>query len=161
MPSAPGWQKALHGLRSSQIQIARVTPPDHRPSDDGEVPTIALARSIGADLILMDDRDGVAFARAQGFEVTGTRGVLELAARRGLIDLVRAFTRLKATTFHYRQGLLDALLAQQPRRKTSLPLPRCGGVARSEGRSRGPAMDWGVAMRWARTGRKMAGGLSP
>ncbi len=52
--------------------------------------------------------------RAQGFAVTGTLGVLDLAARRELINLIEAFTRLKATTFHYRQGLLDAFLAQYP-----------------------------------------------
>jgi predicted nucleic acid-binding protein len=45
--------------------------------------------------------------------VTGTLGVLDLAARRGLIDLAEAFARLKATSFHYRQGLLDALLARR------------------------------------------------
>jgi hypothetical protein len=31
----------------------------------------------------------------------------------GMIDLAEAFTRLKATSFYYRQGLLDALLARQ------------------------------------------------
>ena len=96
--------------------------PDHKISmpaslDMGERTTIELADVIDADLILMDDRDGVAFARAQGFAVTGTLGVLDLAAQRGLIDLIEAFTRLKATTFHYRQGLLDALLAQHAERK--------------------------------------------
>lgn len=91
-----------------------VLPP---PLGQGERAAIALAGAVGADLILMDDRDGVAFARTQGFAVTGTLGMLDLAARRGLIDLVQAFTRLKATTFHYRQGLLDALLAQQPEQK--------------------------------------------
>ncbi|MBV8752823.1 MAG: DUF3368 domain-containing protein [Hyphomicrobiales bacterium] len=85
--------------------------------EQGERATIALAGEIDADLILMDDRDGVAFARSQGFLVTGTLGVLDLAARRGLIDLAEAFTRLKATTFHYRQGLLDALLARRPEDK--------------------------------------------
>jgi predicted nucleic acid-binding protein len=80
--------------------------------DEGERTTIALAGVIRADLILMDDRNGVAFARARGLAVTGTLGVLDLAARRGLIDLGRTFTRLKDTTFHYRQGLLDALLGQ-------------------------------------------------
>jgi predicted nucleic acid-binding protein len=85
--------------------------------DEGECAAIALAVAIGADLILMDDRDGVAFARAQGFAVTGTLGVLDLAAQRGLIDLAQAFTRLKATSFHYRQGLLDALLAKRPEEK--------------------------------------------
>ncbi len=85
--------------------------------DKGEREAIALAADIDAHLILLDDRDGVSFARAQGFAVTGTLGVLDLAARRGLINLVEAFTRLKATTFYYRQGLLDALLAQQPEAK--------------------------------------------
>src|SRR6266700_3502235 len=55
--------------------------------DEGEWAAIALAGAIGADLILMDDRDGVAIARAQGFAVTGTLGVLDLAAQRGLVDL--------------------------------------------------------------------------
>jgi predicted nucleic acid-binding protein len=84
-----------------------------RPLEYGERATIALAEDIGADLILMDDRDAVTFARSRGFAVTGTLGVLDLAARRGLVDLLEAFTRLKATTFHYRQGLLDALLTRQ------------------------------------------------
>jgi predicted nucleic acid-binding protein len=82
--------------------------------DHGERSAIALAAAIGADLILMDDRQGVAFARAKGFAVTGTLGVLDLAAQRGLINLTQAFTRLKETSFHYRQGLLDALLAERP-----------------------------------------------
>jgi predicted nucleic acid-binding protein len=83
--------------------------------DDGESAAIRLAGAIGADLLLMDDRDGVAIARAIGFAVTGTLGVLDLAAHRGLINHADAFTRLKATNFHYRQGLLDALLSQQSR----------------------------------------------
>ncbi len=84
--------------------------------DVGERTTIELADVIDADLILMDDRDGVSFARAHGFAVTGTLGVLDLAAQRGLIDLLKTFTRLRATTFRYRQGLLDALLAQHAER---------------------------------------------
>jgi predicted nucleic acid-binding protein len=51
--------------------------------DDGERAAIALAADIDAHLILLDDRDGVSFARAQGFAVTGTLGVLDLAALRG------------------------------------------------------------------------------
>jgi predicted nucleic acid-binding protein len=80
--------------------------------DDGERAVIALALAAKADLVLMDDQDGVTAARRQGLTVTGTLGVLDLAARRGLIDLAAAFERLKATTFYYRQGLLDGLLAQ-------------------------------------------------
>ena len=96
--------------RSSDNAVTRVL-------DEGESAAIALAGAIGADLILMDDRDGVAYARAEGFAVTGTLGVLDLAAQRGLINLAQAFTRLKATSFRYRQGLLDALLAQRPEEK--------------------------------------------
>ena len=49
--------------------------------DDGEAAAIVLAQSIGADLIFMDDRAGVKAAREQGFAVTGTLGVLDMAAR--------------------------------------------------------------------------------
>jgi len=79
--------------------------------DAGEQAAIALALAIKADLILMDDRAGITAARKVGLRATGTLGVLDLAARRGLIDLAAAFKRLKTTGFYYRQGLLDALLA--------------------------------------------------
>lgn len=81
--------------------------------DEGERAAIALALAVKADLVLMDDREGATVARRQGIAVTGTLGVLDLAARRGLIDLAEAFERLTATSFYYRQGLLDALLARQ------------------------------------------------
>jgi len=83
--------------------------------DLGERAAIALAAETGADVILMDDRAGVAAARARGFRVIGTLGVLQRGARRGLLDLAAAFTRLKATNFHVRQELLDALLAEDRR----------------------------------------------
>jgi predicted nucleic acid-binding protein len=83
---------------------------------DAERAAIALALVVKADLVLMDDQDGVMAARRQGLIVTGTLGVLDLAARRGLIDLAEAFERLKATTFYYRQRLLDNLLAQHRKR---------------------------------------------
>ncbi len=46
--------------------------------DEGERAAIALATSVGADLILMDDRAGVAVAYRHGLTVTGTLGVLDL-----------------------------------------------------------------------------------
>jgi len=98
--------------------------PDHPGDDDvavakldeGERAVIALALTVKADLVLMDDRDGVDVARRRGLADTGPLGVLDLAARCGLIDLAAAFERLKATTFYYRQGLLDALLARHAER---------------------------------------------
>ena len=77
----------------------------------GERSTIAVARNEGADLVLMDDRKAVAIARAEGLAVIGTLGVLDLASRRGLIDLAPALARLKATNFRCRQAVIDNLLA--------------------------------------------------
>lgn len=78
--------------------------------DDGEKAALALAATLGADLVLMDDRDGVRAARNKGFRVIGTLRVLELAARRGLLDLADAFERIKRSNFRYRQEILDELL---------------------------------------------------
>jgi predicted nucleic acid-binding protein len=86
--------------------------------DEGERAAIALATSIGADLILMDDRAGVAVAYQRGLAVTGTLGVLDLAARRGLLDLATAIARLKATSFRYPPELIEALLAQHREEKS-------------------------------------------
>ena len=84
--------------------------------DIGEREALALARTLSADLVLMDERAGVAVARQLGLAATGTLGVLDLGARRGLIDLADAFTRLKATSFRYRPEIMDALLAQHAKR---------------------------------------------
>jgi len=86
--------------------------------DEGERAAIALATSIGADLILMDDRAGVAVAYRRGLAVTGTLGVLDLAARHRLLDLATTITRLKATNFRYPPEIMDALLAQHREEKT-------------------------------------------
>jgi predicted nucleic acid-binding protein len=62
-------------------------------------------------LLLMDDEEGVAAARAKGLEVTGTLGVLSRAAQRHLLGLREAFDRLKRTNFRYRQEVMDEFLA--------------------------------------------------
>lgn len=80
--------------------------------DDGEKAVLTLAVSLGADLLLMDDRTGVRAARNIGFRVIGTLRLLQLAARRGLLDLDDAFERIKRTNFRYRHAILDALLAE-------------------------------------------------
>lgn len=83
-----------------------------RHLDDGERAAIQLAVRIGAELLLIDDRDGVVTARSMGFAVTGTLGILDLAAHRGLIRLKEAVERLKSTNFRCRPELLDDLLAR-------------------------------------------------
>jgi predicted nucleic acid-binding protein len=78
--------------------------------DAGEKAAIALARIGQADLLLMDERDGVKIARKQGLRVTGTLGVLDLAAERGLVDFAEAVQQLQRTTFHRPEALLQTLL---------------------------------------------------
>ncbi len=89
-------------------------PPDRGA---GERAAIALALAVGAELILMDDHAGVAAARAKGLSVIGTLGVFVRAARRDLIDLEAAFTRLQATNFRYPPALLDTMLADWRRER--------------------------------------------
>lgn len=76
----------------------------------GERAAITLALSIHADLILIDERKGTSIALRKGFEVTGTLGILRLAAQRRLIDLAETLAKLKRTNFLYRQEMLDDLL---------------------------------------------------
>jgi len=76
----------------------------------GEQAAIGLAAALKADLLLMDDRKGVIVARGKGLRVTGTLGILELAARDGLTDLPQAIERLRQTNFRSPDALLDALL---------------------------------------------------
>jgi predicted nucleic acid-binding protein len=94
------------------VSTPTVQDTDLRLLDAGERAAIALAAEIRADFVLIDERAGVAAARARGLEVTGTPGLLARAAQRGLTDLPTAFAALKATNFHVRQELLDALLAR-------------------------------------------------
>lgn len=78
--------------------------------DAGEKAAIQLAASLGADLLLMDDRKGVIAARGKGLRVTGTLGVLDLAAHRGLLNFAQAVNRLRRTTFRIPEARLDSLL---------------------------------------------------
>lgn len=47
--------------------------------DDGEKAALALAAALGADLVLLDDREGVRVARNMGLRAIGTLRVLQLA----------------------------------------------------------------------------------
>ena len=78
--------------------------------DEGEIAAIELAISLGADLLLMDDRKGVTVARGKGLRVTGTLGVLDLAAQRDLVNFAQAVNRLRRTTFRIPETLLDSLM---------------------------------------------------
>ena len=84
--------------------------------DEGEKAALALGLQLKAELILIDERRGAAVARQKGLEITGTLRILVRGARRNSVTLADAFARLRKTTFHCSEELLEALLADHNRR---------------------------------------------
>jgi predicted nucleic acid-binding protein len=68
-----------------------------------------------ADLLLIDDGRGIRAAKQQGLRVTGTLGLLDLAAERGLVDFAGAIRKLEGTSFRRPEALLQALLNKHKR----------------------------------------------
>jgi predicted nucleic acid-binding protein len=103
--SPPSWVEVRPGTGRHDASLETL--------DDGEEAAILLALELHADLLLMDDEEGVAAARDKGLEVTGTLGVLSRAAQRNFLDLGDAFERIKRTNFRFPQEVMDRFLAEQ------------------------------------------------
>lgn len=88
--------------------------------DPGERESLALAESVHADRLLLDDSGARREAEARGFTVTGTLGILAIAARDRLIDLNDAYNKLKKTSFHAPESLFHRILAQHEQDRTTL-----------------------------------------
>jgi predicted nucleic acid-binding protein len=102
--SPPAW------LDVRETPSPQFEPGSAKGLDEGETAAIALAISLGADLLLMDQRKGVMVARRRGLRVTGTLGVLDMAAQHRLVDFALAIDRLRRTSFRIPEALLDSLL---------------------------------------------------
>jgi len=63
-----------------------------------------LAISLRADLLPRDDRKGVIVGRSKRLRVTGTLGVLDIAAERGLVDFAQVINRPRRTTLRLSRG---------------------------------------------------------
>lgn len=109
--SLPAWVD-VHAVTDESLNYPR-----WQALHRGERAALALATRLKADLILMDERMGVAAGRKNGFRMTGTLGILDEAARRELLDLLTVVDRLKATTFRYPRSLVAGLLSESAAQK--------------------------------------------
>lgn len=78
--------------------------------DYGEREAIFLAEELGADAILIDEKDGRREAAKLGFITIGTLSVLDRAAETGLISFAEAIDRLRRTPFREPKQIVEALL---------------------------------------------------
>lgn len=116
LAQSPSWLEVTNPMASPDSTLAHL--------DEGEAHAITLALERRAELLLLDERDGTAAARARGLTVTGTLGVLDWAASRGFVDLPTMFARLRDTTFRSPLGLMATMLEQDAIRKERQRQPK-------------------------------------
>ncbi|MBE9066647.1 DUF3368 domain-containing protein [Leptolyngbya cf. ectocarpi LEGE 11479] len=96
----PGW-----------LTICSVEEPDDlQDLDPGERDAISLAETLGANLMILDDKPARKIASQRKLNVIGLLGVLATADQQGLIDFVAAIEALKRTSFRVSPRLLDDLV---------------------------------------------------
>ena len=77
--------------------------------DPGEAEAIALASENAADVVLMDEKEGRAFARSAGFPIRGVLGILLRGKRQGQVSSVRdEINRLRARARFFISPALEA-----------------------------------------------------
>ena len=81
--------------------------------DLGEAETIVLARELGVDWVLMDERKGRRKLTQLGLPKIGTLGILLKAKRGGLLAAIRPdVERLRHGGFSISQAVVDAVLRE-------------------------------------------------
>ncbi len=109
MERLPQWAQVRSALRVLPLNLG-----------PGETEAIALAKEIGAFVILLDDGEARQVAKQAGLKVTGTIGLLERASSAGLVDLPTVFANLRRTTYFASAELLQAALERDLVRKKAL-----------------------------------------
>jgi uncharacterized protein len=115
----PGSEIIRHAIAAEWIQIQPVGQSTgiirllRQTLDQGESEAIALAIEIGADLLLLDERDARKAAKSLGLEVTGVLGILLKAKQTGsLVKLEPVLKDLEQIAgFRISLNLLSQLLA--------------------------------------------------
>lgn len=113
-PGAPAAVRAWAAAPPEWLEVR--SPASIDPSQGlgaGEAEAISLARELSADAVLIDERKALTVARQHGMFVTGTLGVLQIAAEKGLITLSEAILALRQTTFRASEKLLKEVLQRE------------------------------------------------
>lgn len=91
----------------------------------GEVDAISLARELGADWVLIDERKASRAAESRGLRVAGTLGILEEAGARNLLDYEKGKARLvNQTNFYVTEEVLGESERRYLERKQALEQDR-------------------------------------
>ncbi|HMD97186.1 MAG TPA: DUF3368 domain-containing protein [Terriglobia bacterium] len=105
--------------RPDWLEVRRVSaPPDLALTelDAGEREAIALAETLRADAVILDDKAARREAQRRKLRVIGTLRVLDDAAVAGLVDLPQALRRLRAAGFYVDTTLVQLLLDRHSQR---------------------------------------------
>lgn len=103
------------------LEVRKITPaPDSGLShlDEGEKQAIQLAEELGADLLLVDEREARKEAAKRNIPISGTLGILDRAADKGLVDFTQALQRLKQTSFYLSSSVEQFFLSRDAVRKS-------------------------------------------
>ena len=106
--SPPAW---LEVLAPTTIDVSL-------PLGRGEMEAIGLAQELKADSLLLDERKASTIARKLGLIVTGTLGVLALAAERNVLNLPQVITALRQTNFREPADVIELLLQRDAQRRS-------------------------------------------
>jgi predicted nucleic acid-binding protein len=85
--------------------------------DPGERDAIRLALAHGVQTVLIDEAEGRREAGRRRLQVTGTLGILERGAARGMLDLSSTLANLLTTNFRARDDLIKGLLERDAARR--------------------------------------------
>ncbi len=103
----PAWVEVRQAARP--VEAKDISPADRE--------AIALAKELGAAVLLMDDRHARLCAAALGVVTMGTVGLLEVAAARDLVSLSEALNRLRGTSCFLTEDLIENALARDAARR--------------------------------------------